>query len=227
MYSIFLSEIDQGMNLVIEPLKNIIKPNAKVAIFPWAFPVELTSIEFENEYFPINGRRYNKYLTELKKVGIKEENLVVCNPYKHTREELKNIIKNSDVLMLPGGNPEMFFKKVLHDTELIYYFKKFEGVVIGESAGTELQLTRYFITSENNFYKYFAFYDGFGLIDDPFYIDVHTIDEGDYQKELQDCSNNTKKTIYAIYNDGAVIYNRKTNELKQYGNVKIIEPMGD
>lgn len=106
------------------------------------------------------------------------------------KKDLINILpKNPKVAFLPWAFPveidaykleKEFFKKVTHDTEILYDIKHFEGLVIGESAGTELQLTRYFITAKNNFYKYFAFYDGFGLINDPFYMDVHAINNKRY-----------------------------------------------
>lgn len=225
MYSIFFSKIEYGMDCVFSRLKKIIKLDAKVAIFPWAFPTELTSEEFENNYFQIDGRRYNKYLSQLKKLGLGKNNIRVCNPYKDTRDELIKVIQNSDILLLPGGNPEMFFKKVLHDTELIYYIKHFKGIIIGESAGTELQLKRYFITAKNNYYKYFAFYDGFGIIDDPFYMDVHSINNKFYLNKLQKVANETKKDVYAIFDDGAIIYNRNTEDIELFGNVKKIEPI--
>ena len=113
----------------------------------------------------------------------------------------------------------------MHDKEIIYNIKHFKGVVIGESAGTELQLKRYFITSTNNFYNYFAFYDGFGLVDDEFYLDVHTIDDEDYMKELQNASNDTKKRIYAIYDDGVILYDREKKDMELFGNIKIIDPI--
>lgn len=224
MYSILFSKIEYGMDLVTDELKKIIKPYYKVAIFPWAFPFEITSEQFEKEYFPIDGRRYNKYYNELKKIGITKENIIVCNPYKDTINELKEIINKSEVLLLPGGNPEMFFKKVLHDTELIYCFKHYNGIIIGESAGTELQLKRYFITAKNNYYKYFAFYDGFGILDDPFYVDVHSIKNRKYLEKLQNVSNEKKKNVYAIFDDGAIIYNRYSNELRIFGNVLTFIP---
>ena len=67
MYSVLCSKIVFGMDVVVERLEASVKPDYKVAIFPWAFPGEITSEEFEKEYFPIDGRRYNKYYTELKK----------------------------------------------------------------------------------------------------------------------------------------------------------------
>ena len=116
----------------------------------------------------------------------------------------------------------MFFKKIVHDTDLLYEIKYYTGIIIGESAGTELQLRRYFITAKNNYYKYFSFYDGFGILNDPFYIDVHSSNNKKYLNKLQRIAQQTQKTVYAIFDDGAIIYNRKTDEIKLYGNVKTI-----
>ena len=219
MYSVLFSKIEFGMDFVSERLKELVKPNSKVVILPWAFPNEITSEEFEKEYFLVDGRRYNQYYNELRKIGISKENIIVCNPYKDTKDDLRKIIKNSDILLLPGGNPEMFFKKVLHDTEILYDIKYYQGIIIGESAGSELQLKRYFITAKNNYYKYFAFYDGFGVLDDPFYMDVHSINDERYLEKLQEVANDKNKSVYAIFDDGVLIYNRDYNELEIFGNV--------
>ena len=144
MYSVFFSRMEMGMDLVKQDLINILPKKPKVAFLPWAFPVEIDAYKLENEFFKKGERRYNRYINELKKIGIKEEDITICNCYNDSTEKLKNIIKNSNVLILPGGNPEMFFKKVTHDTEILYDIKHFKGLVIGESAGTELQLIRYF-----------------------------------------------------------------------------------
>lgn len=88
------------------------------------------------------------------------------------------------MIFLPGGNPEMMFGKIVHDTNLLYVLKHTKKIMIGESAGTELQLIRNFITAKNNYYKYFAFYAGFGLINDDFYIVVHTINNKNYLNKL-------------------------------------------
>ena len=224
MYSVLFSKIEFGMDFVSERLKELVKPNSKVVILPWAFPNEITSEEFEKEYFLVDGRKYNKYYNELKKIGISKENIIVCNPYKDTKDDLRKIIKNSDILLLPGGNPEMLFKKVLHDTEILYDIKYYQGIIIGESAGSELQLKRYFITAKNNYYKYFAFYDGFGVLDDPFYMDVHSINDERYLEKLQEVANDKKKNVYAIFDDGALIYNRDSSKLEKFGNVLTFVP---
>ena len=37
-------------------------------------------------------------------------------------------------------------------------------------------------------------------------------------------ANEKNKVVYAIYDDGALIYNRVSQEIEIYGNVKIITP---
>jgi len=223
MYSILFSRIEVGMDLVKDKIKKILPNNPKVVILPWAFPVELDAEKLENDFFKKGEKRYNRYVNELNKLGIKEENIIVCNCYSESKEKLKNILQSSNILLLPGGNPEMFFKKVVHDTELLYDIKYYKGMIIGESAGTELQLERYFITAKNNYYKYFAFYDGFGVLADPFYIDVHSINNKMYLNKLEKIAKETNKKVYAIYDDGAIIFNRNTKEIELYGNVKTFD----
>ena len=122
-------------------------------------------------------------------LGIQKENITILNCYEKDTSNFKNIINNADLLVLPGGNPEMFFSKVVQETEILYEIKHFKGIIIGESAGACLQFKRYFITARNNYYKYFAWYDGFGVLNDPFYIDVHTINNRLYLNSLEKIAN--------------------------------------
>ena len=110
------------------------------------------------------------------------------------------------------------------ETEILYTIKHYKGIIIGFSAGADLQLKRYFITAKNNYYKYFAFYDGFGVLDDPFYIDVHSINNKKYLSKLQKVANSKQKNVDAIFDDGAMIYNRDTKELEILGNVLTFKP---
>lgn len=225
MYSVLLSEYEKGMQLVDSKLRKIIKGDEKVVIIAWTFPVEIDKQSFEEEWFPKNGRRYNKYVGSLLNLGIKEKNIIVLNCYdKENFKNFKQIIDASDILVITGGNPEMLYSKVTQETEILYNIKHYKGIIIGFSAGADLQLKRYFITAKNNYYKYFAFYDGFGVLDDPFYLDVHSINNKRYLDKLQKVSNEKKKDVYAIFDDGAMIYDRVSNNLELFGNVLTFEP---
>lgn len=115
----------------------------------------------------------------------------------------------------------MFFSKVVQETEILYEIKHFKGIIIGESAGDCLHFKRYFITARNNYYKYFAWYDGFGVLNDPFYIDVHTINNRLYLNSLEKIAKEKNKPLYAIYNDGALIINRENNKVELFGKVGV------
>ena len=226
-YSVFFSRIEIGMDIVKTKIESILPKNPKVVILPWTFPLEIDAQRLDNDFFRKGERRYNKYVNELKKIGVKENNIEVLNCYSDSKEKIKKSLRESNILLLPGGNPEMLFDKVVHKAEILYDIKYFKGLIIGESAGTELQLKRYFITAKNNYYKYFAFYDGFGIIDDPFYMDVHSINNKNYLNKLQKVANEKNKDVYAIFDDGVLIYNRASKDVYKFGNVKRFIPIND
>lgn len=63
------------------------------------------------------------------------------------------------------------------------------------------------------------------LIDDPFYMDVHSINNKNYLNKLQKVSNETGKDVYGIFDDGVLIYEREVKEIYKYGNVKKFTPI--
>ena len=221
MYSILCSKIDVSIDKIIDKIKKYVKENAYTVILPWAFPKELDTEKFEEEYFKKGERRYNKYLNELKKLGIKEENFNVVNVYDITREALEEQIDKADIIVLPGGNPEMFYNKV-QEIGIQQKLRSYKGLIIGESAGAVLHLHKYFLTEENNFYGYFAYYNGFGLIRDIFEIDVHTIDNDEYINKLKKIADEKQKTVYAIMDDGAILVNRENNNVEILNDTKEI-----
>ena len=133
-----------SFNLIKDRLKEIIKETDKVVIIPWAFATEIDADTLD-KYF--KEKKKDKYVNPLLELGIKQSNITVLNCYKDTEEYMIDKIKNSNVLVLPGGNPEMFYNKVVKH-RLLEVIKNYDKVVIGESAGTELQLNNYFITAK-------------------------------------------------------------------------------
>lgn len=220
MYSVFFSKIDISFKFIENRLKEIIKIRDKVVVIPWSFPIE-TNAEGVDNFF--SGNKRKKYISPLLKLGIDEKNITVLNCYRDKTDYMIKKINDSNILVLPGGNPEMLYNKI-KEKGLSMYIKNYKKIIIGESAGTELQLNNYFITAKNNYYKKFDWYKGFNVIDDPFYMDVHTSNNYNYIKKLQKTANEKNKTVYAIYDDGVILLNRNTNKEELYGNVKIINP---
>lgn len=220
MYSIFFSKINVSFPLIKDRLKAIISADDKVVVIPWSFAVETDEIGVNNFF---SGKKREKYLNPLLELGIKEKNITVLNCYRDKFKYMKEKIEESNILILPGGNPEMFYNKVM-ECNLLDTIKSYKKTIIGESAGTELQLRNYFITAKNNYYKKFDWYKGFDVVGEPFYMDVHSSNNYRYLNKLQKVADETEKKVYAIFDDGALLYNRATQKLELFGNVKIFNP---
>ena len=217
MYSILMSNFQTGFTYIKNNICDLINKDAKLVVIPWSFPVELESKNIR-EFF--DDKKFNKYIKPLIELGLNIENVKILDCYKDSKEYIINSINDSSILTLPGGNPEMFYNKVIQ-TGILECLKNYKKTIIGVSAGAELQLKRYFITKKNNYYKKFAWYDGFGIIDDDFYFDVHSVNRGRYLSSLKNRSQKIKKDIYCLFDSGVIIYNRKTKELNTYGEVVI------
>lgn len=215
MYSILLSKMEIGFPIIKNRLQELIKPNYKVVIIPWSFPTETDEFGLK-EYFTIKIKP--KYVAPLIELGIKEENIKYLNCYSDNSKYMEDLINLSDVLVLTGGNPEMFYNKV-KSCGLLEVIKNYNKIIIGSSAGTELQLKDYFITEKNNYYKKFAWYKGFGIMDNPFFIDVHSIKDEKYLTQFKVIARKKKKNVYAVFDDGAILYNRETKKIETYGQV--------
>ena len=217
MVSILMSNFQTGFIYIKDNLSDLIYKDTKLVVIPWGFAVELES---KNVMDFFDDKKYNKYIEPLINLGLKDENIKILDCYKDSKEYMINSINDSSILILPGGNPEMFYNKVIQ-TGILDCLKIYKKTIIGVSAGAELQLKKYFITKKNNYYKKFAWYDGFGIIDDDFYFDVHSINRGRYLSSLKNKSKQTKMDIYCLFDSGVIVYDRKTKELNTYGEVLV------
>ncbi len=215
MISVLMSKMEIGFPMIKEEIIKYINKNTKVTIIPWSFPVETDSIGLDEYY---KNKIKTKYFDPFLEIGVEEKNINYLNCYKDNFNFMKKSIMNSDILVLTGGNPEMFYDKVV-STGLLNTIKNFNKIIIGSSAGAELQLSDYFITAENNYYKKFDWYKGFGVIDNPFFFDVHSLNDEKYLTQFNEIAKNKQKDVYAIFNDGVIIYNRENDNVQLYGNV--------
>lgn len=190
---------------ISDDLSNI--QNKKAIVLPWSFPNELGSEDLEEKWI-IPGM--SKYYEKLTNLGFE---VVVENCFKKTQEEIEKDIKESGLLVITGGNPHMLLKQLSPYKSIL---TKYNGVVIGESAGAEIFFNDYYIMQENNFIQQQEHLIGIGLIDE-FYVDVHSIEEESYLSRLQQISN---KLMYFMDNSSAIEYDFKTKEIKCIGMLK-------
>lgn len=215
MISVLMSKMEIGFPMIEDEIKKYVNEKTVVTIIPWSFPVE-TDGNGLDEYY--KNKIKEKYCNPFLKIGVKEENINYLNCYKDDLEFMKTSILNTDILVLTGGNPEMFYNKVV-SIGLLNTIKNFNKVIIGSSAGAELQLSDYFITAKNNYYQQFDWYKGFGIISNSFFFDVHSLNDEKYLSQFYKIARSKQKNVYAVFNDGVIIYNRENKNIQLYGNV--------
>jgi len=112
------------------------------------------------------------------------------------------MIKNSDIVFLTGGLPEVAVECVLNKGLLSSIGDS--KIIIGVSAGALMQLSNYFVSPDKD-YPQFMYFQGLGLINKNFYIEVH-YEGNDVQKNgIKKVLKEKTDTVYAIKDTGGII----------------------
>lgn len=191
-----------------DELKQILKPKMKVVVLGFSFFNELT----EEEYFSIYDKGteyYEKIANNFLDYGIRDTNWIYY--YKTDHDEMVERINNADILYFPGGAPDLMMKRII-EKNILEELKAFKGIVIGSSAGAMIQLNKYHISPDNEYFK-FEEKTGLGYIDE-FFIEVHYRRRKKQKSSMRKMRKKYLKPIYTIPDDGMVIVNN--------GNIKTL-----
>lgn len=148
--------------------------------------------------------------------GISEDNITMLNYFEDSSEKMKEDIKKSDVIFLTGGLPEKAVERV-NEKGLLQSIKGSQ-VVVGSSAGALMQLAHYHISPDDD-YDEFCYFDGIGLVDKNFYVEVH-YENSDVQNEsIEKVLREKTDKVYAITNNGGIIVD--DGKVRTLGEVEI------
>ena len=217
--NVLLSSYNFHEKWIREELKDYIKENSKVVILPLAFSEKwiCNSEQWDNAYSREQGKYYLEIVEPFLSFGIKEENILWLNYYRHNAEEMIDYINNSDVLFLTGGLPDKTIERVL-EIGLLDTLKKYKKLIMGASAGAMVQLAEYYISPDED-YEFFGSYNGLGLTDMDFQIEVHFTKSEVQMECISKVLKEKADKIYAIGEKGGLII--KDNFIKTCGDVTL------
>lgn len=200
---------------VYPELKNKIRPTDEVCVLALSFFDDTNNIDDWNKQFKKGmGIWYRANTDVFFRYGLKENQIHWVNYFTDSWETILNKIRYSNILMIPGGAPDLFMKRI-RSLKLKKVLKEYRGLIIGYSAGAMVQLDNYHITPDRD-YPDFSYQNGFGSITG-FDIEVH-YHASNHQKEyIQKVLSEKKCDIYAIYEDGGVIVEK--NAIRMFGRV--------
>jgi len=155
----------------------------KVLMLPWT-----TTSEEKRE-------RYKKIIKEyFEDLGAEVKFAEASEPI----EEIRRKVSASDVIYLPGGEPDVFMNYA-RGKRLGKLLKRFQGVIIGNSAGALVLCKECLITRDEEYSETMVI-PGLGVVD--FCVEVHYDPSKD--EELKELSRDRK--IYAIPERCALIF---------------------
>ncbi len=163
-------------------LKKDIKNNMSICFIASTFD----NIDSNDIYFI-------KEIEFFKNIGISFKDEVLIDS-RISKEYAKEIIKNSDIIFLMGGNPYLQMKSI-NEYGLKNIIKNKDGIIIGVSAGSINMATHVCYKDEK-----ILEYDGIGLADINIY--PHLENSSEYIKELYEVS--ALRSLTALPNDSFI-----------------------
>mgnify|MGYP002627372722 CR=1 FL=1 len=170
-----LSNFDEGW--AYPSLEHILTPDKKVLILPLSYDEGWITDAYEWKRKFGKGRRHDDETSASDK------------------------IESADVLFFTGGYPHWMMQR-LYDLGIQDNIRRFDGVVMGASAGACIQLDEFHLPSEDE--EPFQYQEGLGLLAG-FDIDVHYEEDLVHVEALIRSLEDMGKPIIAYPNQGGVI----------------------
>lgn len=202
MINILLSSYDFGEGLLHKKLSNLVTKGMKIIVIPFSFSeFSMPTINEYNLYSDKGGKYYEIIADQFSNFGVPYDNIDLIHYYNDNVDVMKGKIKSADLLFFTGGLPDKTIER-LQEKDLIEEIKKFEGIIMGASAGALIQLSEYFCTPDDD-YNEFGFYKGLDLVNKEFSIEVHY--EGSNLLDEYPILRSKGKRIYALPNGTGLV----------------------
>ena len=220
MINILLSNYDIDKDWLITETSKYINKHTKVVVIPFSFSNdEIKDLaDWDRLYNKINGVYCFDIINQFLSLGVDKENILLLNYFTEEVKTMKKIIEQSDAVFFTGGSAELSMERII-EKDLLQEIKKC-NIIIGSSAGAMIQLKEYFGSPDDE-YPEFKYFEGLGLINDNFSIEVHYSSTKSQDESIEKVLKKGVKTVYGISNNGALVY--KDNQVMVFGDVTIFK----
>jgi peptidase E len=220
LINILLSNYDIDKDWLITETSKYINKHTKVVVIPFSFSNdEIKDLaDWDRLYNKINGVYCFDIINQFLSLGVDKENILLLNYFTEEVKTMKKIIEQSDAVFFTGGSAELSMERII-EKDLLPEIKKC-NIIIGSSAGAMIQLKEYFGSPDDE-YPEFKYFEGLGLINDNFSIEVHYSSTKSQDESIEKVLKKGVKTVYGISNNGALVY--KDNQVMVFGDVTIFK----
>lgn len=221
MVNILLEGYDIAVPWLRDELERYIRPEYRVTIVAFSFRDGVSSVEdWAALYGRENGKYYGGIIRGFLEYGMAEENIRFINYFSDDHETAKKAVEEADIVYFPGGLPDRMMERI-EEFELYETLRRFDGIVMGYSAGAVIQLAEYHLSPDDD-YPEFGYYSGIGYMNE-FYLEVHYEDAPLQNAAIRRVLKERGKTTYATYaGAGAIIVD--SGDVRLLGDVRTFEP---
>lgn len=197
--------------------KNYIHPTDKVLIIPFSFHQDevLSSKDFDALYQPHTGKYYASIMEGFNSYGIPASQVDWMHYFSaEDKAKAKELVSKADIIYFTGGLPDQL-KERLIEFDLVEALEKFDGLIMGFSAGAMIQFNRVHVTPDDDYDHYF-YMKGLNILHG-FDIECHFENTPVQKEAIQQAINDYHLPVYAIGDKEAVIV--ENGQLTCIGNV--------
>lgn len=222
MVNILLEGYDISSCYLYEMLRKYIKPHHKVAVIALSFRDSRVKnlYDWNMLYSPEYGKYAPGIAAEFSCYGIYTENISYINYFADTVDEARGKIEAADILYFLGGVPDQMMRRI-EEMQLTDTLLKFDGIVMGYSAGAVIQLAEYHLSPDDD-YPEFVYFHGLPYLNG-FYHEVHYCGSPEQDAAIQRVLRERKKPVYAT-KEGAGAILVEDGQITLLGEVLVFEP---
>lgn len=172
MYHILLSNFNFDEAWCYEKIKPYLRADQRVVVMPLTFDRCVDTSEKWLELYAVGKKYYELITRPFQSFQYDVSQFHWINPFEMTKERIIEQLAWSDLLILPGGFPDLQMKRMeslgIVD-ELRYYY----GDVIGVSSGAMTQLPIFYLSPDQDYNRPVYNLKGIGMIDLNAQVEVH------------------------------------------------------
>ncbi|SHH33848.1 Peptidase E [Clostridium collagenovorans DSM 3089] len=216
--NILLDGLDFHESWAYKALKNIIKPEYKICVIPFAFHEDWikNEAEWKKSYNKISGEYYKNIVTPFYTYGIEDDNVTLVNYFTDSSEGAKTKINSADIVFFTGGFPNKIMSRLL-ELDLVNTVEHHSGIIMGWSAGAMIQCSDYYISPDKD-YPEFIYEKGLRCIEN-FAVEVHYKNTDSQKKSIEKYIRENRKMVYTTQKQSAIIVD--SDKVTLLGNAKV------
>jgi peptidase E len=195
-------------------LSKFIYPTMNVVALPLSFEDdEVANQEAWEDFYGENSEEYEDILKPFKAYGINKVSMI--NYFTDTKEEMKKMIEDADILLLTGGSSDEYMKRIVElELKESILSKEF---IIATSAGAYILLNDFVISYDEDSDQ-IGYYSGLNIIENIRVIAHYEACEF-YDRIISELSE--KHDTYALSDKGCVLIN--DGKISVLGNVTVFK----